>query len=246
MAQKIILAGNAITAQILHSYLVADPRYRLVGSPSTTSSSRRAAWASCPRCRSRACFGVPGRRVSRPHAIGYSDLNRVRESVFARLKAMGYAIETYVHPGARVHSQVPLGEGSVFLPGAVIEPFVSVGTNAMVWANVTLAHHCSVAEHCWVASGRWSPARRGSAATHSSGWRHDRERRHGRRVQHRRAAALVSRDTRPHSVHLRVRRSRCATRPTSTRSTSSSDMDKRLVAILAEVFGLKPADVRPS
>ena len=39
------------------------------------------------------------------------------------------------------------------LPSAVIEPHVRIGSNSMIWANVTLAHHSTVAENCWVASG---------------------------------------------------------------------------------------------
>jgi sugar O-acyltransferase (sialic acid O-acetyltransferase NeuD family) len=86
-------------------------------------------------------------------AVGYNDLNRVRESLFLRLKEMGYTVETYVHPDARVFTQHPPGEGCVLLATAVVEPHVRLGANTMVWSNVTLAHHCSVAENCWIAAG---------------------------------------------------------------------------------------------
>jgi sugar O-acyltransferase (sialic acid O-acetyltransferase NeuD family) len=86
-------------------------------------------------------------------ASGYSNLNKGRESLYARLKDMGLAIETYIHPDARVYTSHPLGEGSIVLPGAVIEPHVRVGVNTMIWCNVTLAHHCEVGDHCWIASG---------------------------------------------------------------------------------------------
>ncbi|HWC29824.1 MAG TPA: acetyltransferase [Dehalococcoidia bacterium] len=154
MAQKIVLAGNAITAQILHSYLVSDPRYRLVGVTVDDEFVSKGSVGDLPAVPiSALASSFPASECRVVMAVGYSNLNRVRESLFDRLKAMGYAIETYVHPAASVHSQVPLGEGSVLLPGAVIEPLVTVGANVAVWANATLAHHCSVQEHCWIASG---------------------------------------------------------------------------------------------
>ena len=204
MAQKIILAGNAITAQILHSYLVSDPRYRLVGVTVDDEFVSKGGVGELPAVPISALpSAFPAGECRVLMAIGYKDLNRIRESVFARLKAMGYAIETYVHPGARVHNHVPLGEGSVVLPGAVIEPWVTVGANAVVWANVTLAHHCSVEEHCWIASGTVVSGQArigrntfvGVNATIVNGITVGEYSIVG-------AAALVSRAARPHSVHL--------------------------------------------
>ncbi len=73
--------------------------------------------------------------------------------MFDRLKDMGYEIERYVHPDARVYTDRPIGEGSVVLPGAILEPHVTLGVNSMVWCNVTVAHHATVGDHCWLASG---------------------------------------------------------------------------------------------
>lgn len=152
--KKIILAGNAITADILNSYLALDARYQVLGLTVDDEYLHQG--------------GIVGResialsRLKEIHApqdcavimaMGYSDINRSRESMFLRLKEMGYRIETYVHPDAKIYTQHPLGEGCAVLPSAVLEPHVRLGANSMVWANTTLAHHCSVAANCWVASG---------------------------------------------------------------------------------------------
>ena len=154
MTQRIVLAGNAITAQILHSYLSADSRYDVVAltvDEEFVSRGGIAGLETVPISRLKTAFPQNSCRIVM--AIGYDNLNRVRESVFDRLKEIGYAMETYVHAEARVHTRNPLGEGCVVLPGAVIEPHAAVGANTMVWTNVTLAHHCRVAEHCWIAAG---------------------------------------------------------------------------------------------
>jgi sugar O-acyltransferase (sialic acid O-acetyltransferase NeuD family) len=152
--KRIILAGNAVTANILSGYLACDSRYEVtsmvadsvfLSSPSSSTGNTVAMSEVATR------FSPSKHSVIM--AVGYSKLNRTRETLFSRLKNLGYHIETYVHPDARVYTQHALGEGCVVLPGAVIEPHAQVASNTMVWCNVTLAHHSVVAENCWIASG---------------------------------------------------------------------------------------------
>lgn len=152
--KEILLAGNAITAHILNCYLVRDDRYRVVGLTVDDDFIQR---EGIHGLNSIALSHLKESHDPKDYAVimamGYNDINRSREFMFHRLKEMGYRIESYIHPDAKVYTEHPLGEGCVILPSAVIEPHVRLGANSMVWANVTLAHHSSVAENCWVASG---------------------------------------------------------------------------------------------
>jgi sugar O-acyltransferase (sialic acid O-acetyltransferase NeuD family) len=152
--KKIVLAGNAITADILNCYLAQDDRYQVIG---LAVDDEFVLQGSIQSLDSIALSQLKNTYAHQECAIimamGYNDINRSRESMFHRLKEMGYRIETYVHPDAKVYTQHPLGEGCVILPSAVIEPHVRLGANSMVWANTTLAHHSWVAENCWIASG---------------------------------------------------------------------------------------------
>ncbi|MBA2710849.1 MAG: acetyltransferase [Tatlockia sp.] len=152
--KKVILAGNAITANILMGYLQQDSRYEVVGLTVDDEFIDKNGVSGIQ--------SIPFSSISDKYnpqnysiimAMGYNDINRIREAMFNRLKEKGYRIETYVHPEAKIFTRYALGEGAVILPSAVIEPEVRIGPNSMIWANVTLAHHCSVNEHCWIASG---------------------------------------------------------------------------------------------
>lgn len=151
--KKVLLAGNSVTAEILVGYLRRDSRYAVlacvvddeyvgVGGVDGLSTLRI----------SQLSEKYPPEEVSLIMAVGYNDLNRGRENMFNRLKDMGYAIETYVHPDARIYTDHPVGEGSVIFPGAVIEPHARVGADTLVWCGVVVAHHARVADHCWVAA----------------------------------------------------------------------------------------------
>ncbi len=201
---KIILAGNAITANILNSYLRNDRRYEVLGltvDDEFIAQSGVEGFTTVGFSQVQKAFPPESCRVMM--AVGYHDLNRVRESLFLRLKNLGYTVETYVHPDAHVYTEYPLGEGCVVLPSTVIEPGVRVGANTMVWCNVTLAHHCCVAENCWIAAGTVISGSAkiqrncfvGVNATVVNEVKVGEYNIVG-------AAAMVSKDTKPHAVHL--------------------------------------------
>ncbi len=151
---RVILIGNSITASILYEYLRQDDRYEVCGLAVDDVFAAGGSIAELP------CVGLSQLRETFPPgayraiiAVGYAELNRVRESLFQRLKALGYGVETYVHRDAKIYTQHPLGEGCIVLPSAILEPHVRLGANTMVWCNATLAHHSTVAEHCWIATG---------------------------------------------------------------------------------------------
>lgn len=152
--KDIILAGNAITAEIIQEYIAADTRYRLVGSVVDD------AYVAGSTLQQVECVGISTvldrftpAECSVVMAMGYDNLNRTRQSMFERLQDMGYAIESYVHPDARVYTHHTLGAGCVVLPGAILEPHSRLGANSLIWTNVTVAHHATVEDHCWIASG---------------------------------------------------------------------------------------------
>ncbi|WP_168202979.1 acetyltransferase [Tardiphaga sp. vice352] len=152
--KNIILAGNAVTAEILYSYIGSDSRYAVAGFTVDDAFVDKGSQFDRPTVAlSKLVETFPPDRHAVVMAMGYSNVNDDRASMFTRLKAMGYAIETYLHPQALIHSRHPIGEGSIVLPGAVVEPEVRIGADSLVWCNVTLAHHCTIGDHCWVASG---------------------------------------------------------------------------------------------
>jgi sugar O-acyltransferase (sialic acid O-acetyltransferase NeuD family) len=202
--KKILLAGNAITAEILCAYLRQDARYEVAGltvDDEYVALGMPGGYRTVGLSEVAAAFSPDTHRVIM--AMGYNDLNRTRETMFERLRAIGYGVETYIHPDARVYTDQPLGEGSVVLPGAVVEPHARVGANTMVWSNVTLAHHCSVDDHCWVAAGTVISGQArvlrntflGVGCTVVNAITVGEFNVVG-------AGALISRDTKPHSVHL--------------------------------------------
>ncbi len=151
--RKTVLIGNAISAELLYEYLRHDGRYQIEAFSVDAQFIKEGSLFERP------VVGLANLKEQYPPGdygvlmgIGYGDLNRTRERIFTRLKAMGYAIETYIHPDAKVYSPL-IGEGSIILPNTFIDVHVQIGANTVVWGNCSVAHHAKVGPNCWLASG---------------------------------------------------------------------------------------------
>jgi sugar O-acyltransferase (sialic acid O-acetyltransferase NeuD family) len=152
--KRIVLAGHAVTADVLRRYLEHDQRYTLAGFTVDDAFLTSGENSTAPVVGvSRLLEVFPPGEFTILMAMGYANVNSDRRSMFERLKALGYSMETYVHPKAMICSDHPIGEGSIVLAGSLVEPGAKVGANTMIWGNVTLAHHSVIGDHVWVASG---------------------------------------------------------------------------------------------
>ncbi|MEM5770042.1 MAG: hypothetical protein AAGU32_17410, partial [Bacillota bacterium] len=80
--KRVILAGNAITADILHAYLEHDSRYRVVAATVDDEFLVPGGMEGLPTVGlSRLPATFPPGEVSVIMAMGYSNLNRSRESM---------------------------------------------------------------------------------------------------------------------------------------------------------------------
>lgn len=151
--QHIIIIGNSITADIIYSYVKDDTRYKVCAFAVDKEFISDTEIDGLPVVDlNNLSDHFPADTHQALMAIGYQKLNETRASIFQRLKDMGYEPLTYLHKGAHIHTN-NIGAGSVVLPGSVIEPFVTIGENNIIWANCTIGHHVHLGNHNWVASG---------------------------------------------------------------------------------------------
>jgi sugar O-acyltransferase (sialic acid O-acetyltransferase NeuD family) len=154
--QKVLIAGNSISAEIIFSYIKLDTRYEVIGftvDANFITEKELFGLQVIPIDQIQSLYPANNSNIKVVMAIGYKNLNRTRENIFFRLKEFGYQIETYIHPDARVYNGGIIGEGSVVLANTVIEPYSKIGVNSVIWANCTIGHHSKVEDHCWIASG---------------------------------------------------------------------------------------------
>ncbi|NVJ48317.1 MAG: acetyltransferase [Cytophagia bacterium] len=85
-------------------------------------------------------------------AVGYSQMNKLREQTFTRIKSLGYKLATYISSKCTWLSQNPPGENCFILENNTIQPFSKIGDNVTLWSGNHLGHHSVVEDHCFISS----------------------------------------------------------------------------------------------
>src|SRR5437667_12203173 len=85
-------------------------------------------------------------------ALVYTQLNRLRARLYRAAKAKGYAPASYISPRAFVWRNVLLGEHCFIFEDNVIQPFVTVGNDVVLWSGNHVGHHSAIGDHCFLSS----------------------------------------------------------------------------------------------
>lgn len=81
-------------------------------------------------------------------AIGPSGMNKVREKKFKDAKKKGYKLASYISTKAICDSLT--GENVFIGDMSVINPFVDLGNNILIWENSVINNNVSIEDHCYI------------------------------------------------------------------------------------------------
>ena len=147
----LVIVGASAIAEVAYEYFSHDSGYRVVAFAVEEAFLDRDEIFGLPV--------VPFEQVAERYdpgahsmfvAIGYGQMNRVREDFVGRARHLGYPLASYVSSEAFVWPNVEIGEHCFLLEHIVVQPFVTIGDNVTLW------------------SGNQSVTTRGSATTASS------------------------------------------------------------------------------
>jgi len=84
-------------------------------------------------------------------AIGYSNM-RNRIHMYEKVKEKGYSCINYISSSANVDNTLIIGENNVIMQNVVIEPFVEIGNNNIIWSSCNICHNVTMTSHSFVAA----------------------------------------------------------------------------------------------
>ncbi len=85
-------------------------------------------------------------------AVGYKQLNRARAEVYGAAKKKNYRLASYVSSKAVYFGEVNCGDNCFILEANVIQPFVTIGNNVVLWSGNHVGHDVAIEDHCFVSS----------------------------------------------------------------------------------------------
>lgn len=151
--KDLVIFGTGDFAQVARIYLEDDGDHRVVAF--TVDGS----YVHCDLLHGLPV--VPFERLSESHppethalfvAIGFSRVNRARAEVYDRCKSVGYELVSYVSSRASLMGDVELGDNCFVFEENVLQPFVRLGNDVILWSGNHIGHHTSVGDHTFIAS----------------------------------------------------------------------------------------------
>jgi sugar O-acyltransferase (sialic acid O-acetyltransferase NeuD family) len=85
-------------------------------------------------------------------AVTYGKLNRVRRALCDEMKGRGYRLASYVSPHAFVAPGVEIGENVFIFENNVVQPFVKLGNDVVLWSGNHIGHHSVIEDDVFISS----------------------------------------------------------------------------------------------
>lgn len=156
MSEKtnLLIYGNGAIARLLYSF--AKHRMNVVAFTVDDHciGSGQSAFCGLPLVPfSRVERDFPPAACSMIIAVGFVDMNELRERKYQEAKSKGYRFESYVHESVFPHDGVVIEENCIVLDHVSIHVNCRVERGTFISSNVNIGHDCRIGRSNWINSG---------------------------------------------------------------------------------------------
>ena len=150
--KKAIIFGTGSFAELVHYFLTHDSAYEVVAFAVSKDQIEKPQFMDLPL--------VPFEEIENFYspndyemyiAVGYNQMNVIRERFYKEAKQKGYVLLTYVSSYATVFTD-KIGDNCFIFEDNTIQPFVEIGNNVVLWSGNHVGHHSKIDDHVFIAS----------------------------------------------------------------------------------------------
>lgn len=153
MPKKLVIVGTGLFAEVACSYFEELAGYEVV------AFACHEAYKTADEIYGRRLFSIENlEHLFEPAdvevfvAIGYGQMNRMRQRVYEEMKGLGYRCATFVHPDVRIWSSTTVGDNVFIFEDNTIQPFTKIGNDTILWSGNHVGHHAFIGNHCFISS----------------------------------------------------------------------------------------------
>jgi sugar O-acyltransferase (sialic acid O-acetyltransferase NeuD family) len=152
-SKQLVIVGDTAFAEIAYEYFASDSSYEPI------------AFSVEDRYRAKtSLFGLPvvpfeslekeypPERCELFVAVVYTQMNRLRSRLSQTARDKGYRLASYCSSEAFVWRNVKLGEHCFIFEKNVVQPFVQIGNNVVLWSGNHIGHHSVIHDNCFISS----------------------------------------------------------------------------------------------
>jgi sugar O-acyltransferase (sialic acid O-acetyltransferase NeuD family) len=150
--RKLIIYGTGLVAEVAEFYFRTDTDYQIEAFTNAAEFITQQKFNGKPL--------VPFENLEKDFpptdyeifiALGYTKTNQIRAARYFEARQKGYPCATYISPRAAYY-QTPVGDNCFILEHNVIQPFVRIGNNVILWSGNHIGHHSTIRDHCFISS----------------------------------------------------------------------------------------------
>lgn len=150
--KPIVIFGIGDFGALMHFYLTTDSSFKVAGFAVDKTFKNKEEFCGLKVVDfSEVEKYFPPQDYSMFIAIGYPDFNNIRTARFLEAQQKGYQLINYISSKATLPPNFKLGANSCILENNIIQPFVMIGDNVIVWSGCHIGHHSQIENNCFLA-----------------------------------------------------------------------------------------------
>jgi len=151
--KKLIIFGNGDFAEVAKYYFNSDSSFEVCAFTVHEKFIESETFSDLPVVPFEKIESIyPPNEYSIFVALVYSNLNKTRKKIFSDCKNKGYTLSSYVSSNAQIWKDFVVGEKCFIFENNVVQPFVKIGDNVILWSANHVGHHSKIGNHCFISS----------------------------------------------------------------------------------------------
>lgn len=153
MGARIVVFGTGSMGSVIKFYFDHDSDHQVVAFSATEESITETKFEGLP------VVPFEGLLDSHPPdehamfiAVGYRQLNRLRQQFCEAARAKGYELVSYVCSKATSWGDTRIGDNVFVFEDNTLQPFVSIGNGTVLWSGNHVGHHSTIGDYCFITS----------------------------------------------------------------------------------------------
>jgi len=153
LKRKVIIFGTSHFGRVAHVYLTKDSPYEVVAftlNEKYITDTKFRELEVVPFENIEKIF--PPDKYSIFVAVGYKNINKARAEIYNICKQKGYELISYINSKAIWWGEVKVGDNCFIFENNVIQPFVEIGNDVIIWSGNHIGHDSLIQDHCFITS----------------------------------------------------------------------------------------------
>ena len=151
--KKLVIIGNTSNARLAHYFFSRDSNYEVVSFSVDARYIKESTFCDIPVVALEQLEeNFPPDKYDVFVAVGYTNMNQVRESLYLKMKKLHYSMPNYISSRCSFLTEEAIGDNNFILEDNTIQPFVKIGSNNVIWSGNHIGHDVEIKDHCFISS----------------------------------------------------------------------------------------------